>query len=134
MSKRTLLIFSLFIIVAIVGSVFVYFYRDRTQLLLAAYADKIASCGSILDEASCVSNKFCQPIYKPISDGSKDLAFVSCQKISDRDLAEITQAQTVCQNTGGQWYESKLGKFCLCDQAGADKIFDSAQGCVAKNQ
>ncbi|MDD2807926.1 MAG: hypothetical protein PHW95_05420 [Patescibacteria group bacterium] len=134
MSKRTLLIFSLFIVVAIVGSVFVYFYRDRTQVLLAAYADKIAACGSMLNEAECVSNKFCQAIYKPANDDSKKLEFVSCQKISNQELAEINQATTVCQNTGGEWYESKLGKFCLCDKAGADKIFDQTKGCLSRNQ
>ena len=47
-------------------------------------------------------------------------------------VTEHQAEKKLCQETGGEWYRNKLGNFCLCQQAGANKKFDKIKGCIDK--
>jgi len=130
MSNRTIIIFSIFFAVAIVGSSFIYLYRDQAELLIADYVAKITVCGNIADEEGCFEKNFCEGIYGPSCPECNDLEFKRCQRVPLKVQAELEQEKGVCQSTGGEWYRSKLGNFCLCQPAGLNKIFDPAKGCI----
>ncbi|OGY55266.1 MAG: hypothetical protein A3A24_02060 [Candidatus Buchananbacteria bacterium RIFCSPLOWO2_01_FULL_46_12] len=130
MKNRTVLIFSLFVLVALVVVIFIYFYRGQVDKLVDRYVDKIASCGEITSEAECVKNSFCEGIYGPSCPECKDLAFKNCQEVSVSTAGILEKEQDLCLKTGGEWYRNKLGSFCLCETGGANKIFSRVRGCV----
>jgi len=132
MKFRTLIIFSIFIVVAIVASLFVYLYRNQTNRLLGLYQAKITTCGNILSESDCYARDFCEGIYQPSCPTCDDAIFTSCQRVPAKAAAAIVTNRQLCQNTGGVWSRTNLGNFCLCDQAGMNKIFDSESGCVSR--
>lgn len=133
MPKRTIVIFSIFIIVTITGSIFIYFYRNFTKELVGRYVSKITICGNISDETDCYAKNFCEGIYGPSCPDCRDLEFRRCQRVPLKILIQIEQEKKLCQETLGEWYRNKLGNFCLCQKAGAGKVFDKTRGCVDNN-
>jgi len=132
MSSKTIIIFSIFIAVAMVASVFTYLYHNQTDWLINKYVDKISICGNILDEKACFAKNECEGIYAPACPNCQDLEFKHCQEIPSKVLAINEQEKNLCQKTGGFWYRNKLGNFCLCQETGAGKTFDKIQGCINK--
>ncbi|MAF14278.1 MAG: hypothetical protein CMI53_05330 [Parcubacteria group bacterium] len=132
MSKRTVKIFSIFVAVAIVGSLFIYFFRGYGDRLVSSFISEITICGNIVDEESCQEKNFCEGIYGPSCPGCEDLEFKRCQRVPLNALVQMEEEKVLCQDTGGEWYTNKLGNFCLCQQAGLNKIFDKELGCINK--
>ncbi|MFA6254972.1 MAG: hypothetical protein WC675_02960 [Patescibacteria group bacterium] len=132
MSSRTIIIFSIFIAVAMVASVFTYLYHSQTDWLLKQYVDKLGICGNLSDEKTCFAKDECEGIYGPTCPQCQDLEFKRCQKIPLNVLVATEQEKKLCQDTGGFWYRNKLGNFCLCQETGAGKTFDKIQGCINK--
>ena len=129
MRKQTLILFTLFVVVAIVGIAFAFLYRRGTDSLLERFADQIASCESITDEQACFQNEKCEGIYA--SNGNEQMPeFLRCQEIPEKFAAEYEREQTLCHATGGRWLRTKFGNFCQCDEIGAERIFDAVRGCV----
>ena len=132
MSKRTIVLLSIFIVIAIIGSIFIYLYREQTNALIRYYISKITVCGNILNEENCFAKDFCEGIYGPSCPDCQDLGFKRCQRIPLKTLFELEKEKKLCQDTSGEWYRNKLGNFCLCQQAGIDKTFNKTEGCVSK--
>ena len=132
MSKKTILFFSIFLVVAVIGSLFIYFYRNYASALVDRYVSEITVCGNIVNEADCYARDFCEGIYGPSCPDCQDLEFQSCQRISPLTLSNLEKEKSLCQETGGEWYRNKLGNFCLCQKIGNNKFFDKSQGCVDK--
>ena len=132
MSSRTIIMISLLIAVAMIVSVFAYLYRSQTDILVGLYASKIAVCGNILDEKECFTKSFCEGIYGATCPECEDLEFKRCQRIPFRVLVQVGAEKKLCEETGGQWYQNKLGNFCLCQKVGLNKIFEKNQGCISK--
>ncbi|MFA5021686.1 MAG: hypothetical protein WC508_01205 [Patescibacteria group bacterium] len=132
MSKRTIIIFSIFVIVAMIGVTFAVLYRQQVDALVNHYSASLAICGNILDEKECFLNDFCEGIYQPACIDCKEMVFKSCHRVSRQTAASLTQQKGLCQNTGGQWYRNQLGNFCLCDNAGTAMTFDRSSGCVSR--
>jgi len=132
MENRSIIIFSLFIAVAMIVSVFAFLYRNQTDLLIDRYISKITICGNILNEQDCFAKDFCEGIYGSTCPDCQDLEFRRCQRIPLNVLSQMRQEEKQCQITGGQWYQSELGNFCLCQKAGMNKVFDKQKGCVDK--
>lgn len=130
--NRTKILLTIFIITSVLGGVFVYFYKQFGNELVARYVEKITNCGIILEEEVCSTKKFCEGIYAPSDPSSQQATFLKCQKIPLDRLAGIQQDFNLCENTGGMWYENKLGKFCICDKLGARGTFDKEKGCIAR--
>jgi len=128
--KRLIIIFSVFIALAIIAIAFIYLYQSQINLALARYTSKITICENILNENDCFSQYYCEPIYTTACADCQDLVFKSCHRLSDEDLVDLERQKAVCENSGGQWYRNHLGNFCLCQSAGANKIFDKILGCV----
>ncbi|MFA6410723.1 MAG: hypothetical protein WCW26_04075 [Candidatus Buchananbacteria bacterium] len=132
MTKRTIIIFSIFVSVAMVGSAFIFLYRQKTDILIDRYEKKLVICGNILEEKECFNNDFCEGIYQPACENCPELKFKSCQKVSDGMVKMINEQKAVCQKTAGKWYRNRLGNFCLCDQNSAGRTFDKNLGCINK--
>lgn len=132
MSSRTIIIFSIFIAVVMVGTTFIFLYRDQVDLLIAKYVAKITICGNIVGTEACFANPACQGIYGPTCPDCQDSEFQRCQKISIQARHQIEQEKTLCQATAGNWYQNERGNFCLCGPVGVDKIFNKTLGCIAK--
>lgn len=132
MSRQTLIIFSIFFIIALLGIIFIYLYRLEIDFLVKNYISKITICGNISDESDCYAKDFCEGIYGPSCPNCQDLEFKSCQRIPLKVVIQIERERKLCQQTGGEWYRNKLGNFCLCQKAGVDKIFDKTKGCISK--
>ncbi|MFA6381757.1 MAG: hypothetical protein WCX08_00625 [Candidatus Buchananbacteria bacterium] len=128
-SRRTILIFSIFILFVLAASAYIYFYRSKTDILLKQYIAKITNCGNITNEDECFSRDFCQGIYGPSCPTCQDLEFKNCQRIPVKVLGETAQQKNICLQSNGRWYRNKLGNFCLC---AAGDIFDKTRGCVSK--
>ncbi len=129
MAKRTIIIFSIFISVAMITSAFIFLYRGATDKLINKYISKITVCSEITEEDLCFSRDYCVGIYKPSCLECKDLVFSNCERISFGTVAKIEKERGLCESSSGRWYRNKLGNFCFC-QAG-DK-FDKKVGCVTK--
>jgi hypothetical protein len=129
MSKRTIIIFSVFISVAMISSAFIYLYRAGSEELINRYISKIVSCGEIQKEDECFSYDFCVGIYKPSCPDCNDVTFSSCERLSFGTVAEIEKERNLCEATNGKWYRNKLGNFCFCQP---DKKFNKAIGCIKK--
>ena len=132
MPKRTVTIFSIFIIVAVVGSIFIYFFRGYGDRLVSRLVSEITVCGNILDESGCQEKSFCEGIYGPSCPDCNDLEFKRCHRVPLHVLVQIEKEKNLCRETAGEWYTNKLGNFCLCQQAGPNKIFNKELGCVNK--
>ena len=132
MSKQTYIIFSVFVIIAVVGGIFIYFYRDYVDDFIGQYIAKITICGNISSEADCYARDFCEGIYRPSCPDCSDLEFIRCQRIPLKVLIQVEKEKKLCQDSGGQWYRNKLGNFCLCQKAGVNKVFNKEEGCVDK--
>lgn len=130
--RRTMIIFTLFIVAAVIGSFFIFNYRQFTDELLRSYVSSLTVCGNITDEPTCVSKESCEPIYSPAGPNDPRLEFQRCQRKSLQTLVTEETQHELCRQTGGEWYENNLGQFCLCQQAGATMVFDRAQGCVVR--
>lgn len=132
MTKKTSIIFTIFFIVAFVGVFFIYFYRIQIDNLVNKYISKITVCENILDENECFTKDFCEGIYVPSCPECQDLEFKRCQRMPVKIAIEFENEKTICANSGGEWYRNKLGNFCLCQNAGAGKIFDKDKGCITQ--
>lgn len=132
MHRRTLILFSLFVVAAITAVLFAFFYRQATNRMINGYVAQITTCGNIVSEEDCYARDFCEGIYGPSCANCQDQAFRRCEKVPPAVEAELTTARALCQNTGGQWYHNRLGSSCLCQAAGANMTFDRERGCVAQ--
>ena len=132
MSTQTIIIFSIFIIVAIVGSIFIFYYRDFAESLLSLYIAKITVCGNILDELDCYAKDFCAGIYGPSCPDCHDLEFKRCERIPVKVMAQLENEKKLCASTGGEWDRNQYGDFCLCQKAGFDKTFNKTKGCISR--
>jgi len=132
MKHRAIVVFSIFMLVALVVVIFIYFYRVEVDKLLAQYVDKITSCANITDEQQCFKNNFCEGIYGPSCPDCNDREFKSCKEISKTTVGTLIKERQLCEETGGNWYENRLGSFCLCDPAGVNKVFSRVRGCVSR--
>ncbi len=132
MRSKTAILFSILVVLAMVFVAFTFVYREKTNAFVGNYAKSIASCGNIIDEKECYNNDYCEGIYGPNCPTCQDVEFKSCQRLSDKALSQINGQKTTCQESGGQWYRNKLGSFCLCQLAGANKVWDKNQGCINK--
>lgn len=130
MSKRTIIIFGLFLTVAIVGSLFIYFYQGYAEQLINGYVSKITVCENITNEEVCFDKVFCEGVYGPTCPDCNDSAFRRCQRIPLGVVAQNEQMATLCVQTGGEWLHSKVGDFCICQSMGVNKKFDSVKGCI----
>lgn len=129
---RTMVIFSIFIVIAIVCSLFIFRYKQYIDTMVRSYVDSITVCGNILDEQTCLARESCEPIYGPAGPNDPRLEFKNCQRKSLTTLVQEQAQKESCERTGGEWYENNLGEFCLCQKAGANMTFDRTQGCVPK--
>lgn len=132
MNKRLIIIFSIFIAVALGACVFIYFYRQQAEGWLKGYVSKITVCENILAEPDCFAKDFCEGIYGPVSAGSPELKFKGCRRIQAKGLAQLRTEKELCQSTGGDWHRNQFGNFCLCLNHGERKVFDKNLGCVNK--
>ena len=87
MKSRSIIIFSIFILVALIFAFFVFVYFSYVEQLVKDYVAKITTCGNILDEADCYAKDFCEGIYAPACEDCQELEFKQCQKVSDKLLA-----------------------------------------------
>src|SRR3989344_341907 len=117
MHERAVKIFSLFMLVAITATLFIFFYRQITNRRVNAYIAEITTCGNITSEADCYARDFCEGIYGPASADSQGQVFLRCEKISDQTAAVLQQQRARCEATSGQWYRNRLGSSCLCQSA-----------------
>jgi hypothetical protein len=129
-SKRTVIIFGIFILVALTGSIFIYFYHNYADLIVSKYISKITICGNIVDEEACYEKDFCEGIYGPTCPNCQDNTFRRCQRLPLSIRAQFETEKTLCDQTAGEWYSSKLGNFCLCQQPGTKRTFDKKLGCI----
>lgn len=129
MRPRNISIFSIFILVAVYASFFVYFYHQKTNQVVNKYIAQITSCGNILSEEDCYARDFCEGIYGPTCVGCSEVEFLRCVKVSPKLEAELSQQRGLCEQTGGTWYRNKLGNFCLCSAKGPETVFDQTYGC-----
>ena len=132
MKSRTVILLTAFIIASILGGAFVYVYHQFGNEIVRRYVEKITNCGIISDESVCSEKKFCEGIYGLLDDTSDKVEFLKCRKIPFNRLAGMEHDFNLCQNTGGRWYENRLGKFCLCDELGSSGTFNKEKGCVPK--
>ena len=130
MQTRAVVIFSIFVVVALIFVIFFYFYRGYTDVLVSSYVDKISACDQINNEDECFNRESCLGIYAPSCLNCNDLVFQSCQKISSAMAESIKSQQSVCDSTGGVWQKNKLGSFCSCQSVGINKVFNKQLGCV----
>ena len=132
MKEDRLKILSIVLIALIlVGGAFIYFYRSFGNEIVRRYVEKITVCENITVEEICRQRQSCEGIYGPTKDSDKN-QFLSCQTIPAHRVAEIQSSFSLCQETGGRWYENRLGKFCLCDALGTNKTFSKDKGCIDK--
>ncbi|NUM25739.1 MAG: hypothetical protein HUU49_03930 [Candidatus Buchananbacteria bacterium] len=132
MSQRTIVIFGLFLVISIVGGIFIYFYQGYAEQLISRYVSKITVCENISNEEVCYAKEFCEGIYGPTCPDCNDSAFRRCQRIPLNVLAKTEQSKSLCTKTGGEWFHGKMGDFCVCQEIGVNKVFDAAQGCINK--
>ncbi len=130
--KRTIIIFSLFILLAVATSAFVFFYRERTDRIVQEYVAEITTCGNIADEADCAQKDFCEGIYEPTCPTCSSLQFVRCASVPPTIQVERTRQQKLCESTGGEWYKNNYGTLCLCRDVDALATFDAQRGCINK--
>src|SRR3989344_4810067 len=109
MHERAVKIFSLFMLVAITATLFIFFYRQITTRRVNAYVAEITTCGNITSEADCYARDFCEGIYGPTSVDGQDQGFLRCEKISDQTETSLREQRDRCETTGGQWYRNRLG-------------------------
>lgn len=131
--NKTLLLLSIFIIIAFIGFVFIFIYQGWGDKLVGRYVEQISSCDQIQEENVCLERDYCEGIYGPSQDGGKN-EFLKCQRISSEDLEAINKSLSLCEQTSGKWYENKFGKFCLCntDLNAPKMVFNKEKGCVPK--
>lgn len=128
---RSLFLFSLFTVVAMVALTFVYVYRATITATVRAYEHQLTVCENILNEAECRTKAdVCQGIY--IAD-AQGLSFKRCQSISAQAAVDQVATEKLCQATGGEWFTNELGAFCLCQSAGANMRFNRQTGCQPQN-
>lgn len=128
MNSRTALIFIVFIVTAVVGAVFSYFYRGYTTRLVSDYAEQITTCGVITDEMNCLAKVYCEGIYN--TDASGRASFTKCERIPDNIIEQNTKEQKLCEDTGGIWHKNRFGTSCVCGEPGARVAFDKTVGCL----
>lgn len=133
MHKRTIIIFTIFVAIAILGSGFIYFYRDFIDQAVKTYISKITVCGNITDDEVCMEKDFCQGIYGPSCPDCTDLVFRECVRAPEDSVAVSKKGQELCEQTGGQWYSNRLGDFCLCNIASPNSVFNKEIGCTTEN-
>jgi len=107
------ILFSAFIIFAILSAIFVYGYKQATNQWVKEYSAKIAVCGNILNEYECFNKINCEGIYGPSCPECSDLKYLRCQQIPAKVLIQNEEKKNDCQHHGGQWYRNKNGFFCL---------------------
>ena len=129
---RTVIIFSIFVVVALLGSFFILNYRQFTDGLIDQYVNSITVCGNITEETTCVSRESCEPIYGPAGPNDPRPEFRKCQRKSLATLVGEEREKAQCEKTGGEWYTNNFGSFCLCQKIGANMMFDRMQGCIPK--
>ncbi len=128
MSKRTLLLFSILVIVALIFTVLAFVYSNQTDGLIDDYVAKITVCENITDEQTCYQHDFCEGVYRNTTEGST--AFSSCRRIDDKTQAMLSEQQAMCVQTNGEWMRSHRGFYCQCPASpGKRGVFDKQQGC-----
>ena len=120
MSKRTIILLSIFIALFILAGVLFFVYRNYSSSLLAGFFNDGGRCVNISDEGQCYQHDYCEGIY------DKESKFKYCQEVSDKVLAMNAKDQELCNETGGKWYRNKFGNFCLCQNS---HKFDQDKGC-----
>ncbi|MDX9893394.1 MAG: hypothetical protein RB292_03175 [Patescibacteria group bacterium] len=130
--RRTIIIFTLFVLVAFLSTIFVFFYRTGTDAMVEKYIFEITNCGNLITEQDCLANPFCEAIYAPGCDDCLATEFRRCVKVSPALASQQAQEEDLCVKTGGQYYQNKYGKFCLCPQTEGKNVFDQEKGCVIK--
>jgi len=115
---RAIVLFSAFIIFAILAAIFVFYYKQATERWVKEYSSKIAVCGNIINEYECFNKINCEGIYGPSCPDCGDLKFVRCQQIPAKVLLQNEQKKRDCEKEGGKWYRNKNGFFCLYYELG----------------
>lgn len=132
MQKRTVLLFSIFIFIAVVGVALITYYLSKNNQIVKDYVEQITVCGNIIDEEDCYSRDFCQGIYAPTCPTCQSVEFQKCVKIEGQSKDLLAAEKTICESTSGVWYRNRLGSFCICDRDGMNKKFEPEKGCVEK--
>lgn len=131
-SKRTVILFAIFIFLAIFGSLFIYYFRGYADDLVKKYTEELTVCENLLSSQDCFAVESCVGIYGPTCPNCDDSEFKFCQKLPFNVEQAIIKDKKLCEGSDGKWYRNKLGHFCLCDQVGQNKVFDKSLGCVDK--
>jgi len=134
MKGRTVTIFSIFILVALMFAFFVFVYGNEAEGFIKNYIARITICGNIMDENDCYAKDFCEGIYAPVCPECEEVEFKQCQQVPAKVLIRLNKEKKLCSATGGLWYRNKLGNFCLCEKNGMNKAWDSREGCVIKTE
>lgn len=132
MAEKTKIFLAIFLLAAVIGSIFIYFNCGQIDQMVNNYIAEIADCRNILSEADCYAKDFCEGIYGPGCAGCQGLEFKYCQRIPDQVLVQLDKEKSLCMNTGGEWYHNHLGNFCLCESNGDEKFFNKDEGCIKK--
>ena len=130
MHRRNAILFSLFMLVAIAATLLVYFYQRITDRMVKESVASITTCGNITSEADCYARDFCEGIYGPGCVDCQDTTFLRCENVSAQTAASLSQQRERCEATSGTWFRNRLGRFCLCQSAGANLMFDPGRGCI----
>lgn len=130
MRLKTIGLFSLLSIVAVVFMLFTYFYGSETSKVVEEYTKKITTCSNLMTEEACYNNNYCEGVYGPTCSDCEDLEFKKCQEVKPNILARSQAKREACEGTGGQWAKNKLGEFCLCNSF--VKTWDKTRGCIKK--
>jgi len=130
MSKRTFILFSTFIVIAVLGGLFMAAYQLYWHEKINNYIYEIATCG-LQNESSCLENPRCEPIYRPFEkNGNAD--FDKCKLIPDFKKQSLSTAKLLCDQTGGKWEKIKYGEYCNCSII--KKVYIKEQGCTKQKR
>jgi len=111
--RRALLLFTFFIVFAVLAAGFIFVYKQKTDQWVQAYAGQIAICENIVDEMDCVDKVSCEGIYGPSCADCADSVFLRCQRIPEKILKDNEIKKQACAQAGGQWYRNKSGFYCV---------------------
>lgn len=125
--NRIFLIYALFIILAVAVAVFIYNYKDDNDRWVREQASKITGCEGLTDENECFSTENCEGIFAPSCPGCQDMVFQRCQQVPAKAAAKLAAEKQLCEDTGGQWYRSKYGSYCICEPGVS---YERGRGCL----
>ena len=127
--RRSLIIFTAFIIVAILSAIFIFICREKADQSVKEQANRIAICEDLTDENECFSSEACEGIFGPSCPDCQDLEFKRCQRVPLKAAVMLANEKKLCEDTAGKWSRNKYGSYCAC-QPGV--VYDKDQGCLNK--